>query len=103
MKQLGYKPSQAARSLKGSSTRPIGLIVPTIPAPFFAALASAAQGVARRNKYALILLTSDDDVRFEMDDLQTFERHRIDGLIMVPRRSNITSVWRYLNKIIIRV
>jgi LacI family transcriptional regulator len=79
MKQLGYQPSQAARSLKGSPTRTIGLIVPTITDPFFAALATAAQEVARRNKYALILLTSDDDARFEMDDLQTFERHRIDG------------------------
>jgi LacI family transcriptional regulator len=103
MKQLGYQPSQAARSLKGSSTRTIGLIVPTITDPFFAALATAAQEVARRNKYALILLTSDDDARFEMDDLQTFERHRIDGLIMVPPRSNISSVWEYLSKIDIPV
>jgi LacI family transcriptional regulator len=103
MSQLGYQPSQAARSLKGSSTRTIGLIVPTITDPFFAAVATAAQAVARRNKYALILLTSDDDARFEIDDLQIFERHRIDGLIMVPPRSNISSVWEYLNRIDIPV
>lgn len=103
MKRLGYQPSQAARSLKGNSTRTIGLIVPTITDPFFAALASAAQGVARRNKYALILLSSDDEAKFELDDLQTFERHRIDGLIMVPPRSNMSSVWDQLDKIDIPV
>jgi LacI family transcriptional regulator len=98
IQRLGYQPSQAARSLKGNSTGTIGLIVPTITDPFFATLASAAQGIARRNGYALILLTSDDDVRFEIEELQIFERHRIDGLIIVPPRSNIRSVTDYFNK-----
>ena len=38
--RLGYQPSQAARALKGEKTHRIRFIVPTLPDPFFAQLAS---------------------------------------------------------------
>jgi LacI family transcriptional regulator len=101
MKRLGYQPSQAARSLRGDRTRTVGLIVPTIADHFFAELANAAQAVARRNDYALMLLTSDDDAELEATDLQVFERHRIDGLLLIPPRSHSRLILSHLESLAI--
>lgn len=89
MRELNYQPDQAARSLKLGNARTctIGLIVPSITDPFFAQLAAVAQGIARRNDYALILLTSQDNTDQELQDLRIFHRHRVDGLLIVPPRA----------------
>jgi LacI family transcriptional regulator len=89
MKELDYLPDQAARSLKlgNSRTCTIGLIVPSITDPFFAQLAAVAQSIARRNGYVLILLTSQDNPEQELEDLRIFHRHRVDGLLIVPPRT----------------
>jgi LacI family transcriptional regulator len=46
IESLGYRPNQAARSLKGHRTRAIEIVVPSITDPFFATCAEAAQAVA---------------------------------------------------------
>lgn len=88
MAELGYQPNEAARSLKSEKSRTIGLIIPSITDPFFACFAEVAEIHARREDYVMILLTSQDKAQLEMEDLQIFERHRIDGLLLVPPRSS---------------
>jgi LacI family transcriptional regulator, galactose operon repressor len=87
MKDLGYQPNVAARSLKSDRSRTIGLIVPSIIDPFFARFAAVAEVHARRKDYVLLLLTSQDKAQAELEDLQILERHRVDGLLLVPPRS----------------
>src|ERR1700761_3715242 len=55
IRELGYHPSQAARSLKGESSKTIGLILPRIADPFFASCAEAAQVVARSHGHLLMV------------------------------------------------
>jgi LacI family transcriptional regulator len=43
--------------------------------------------MARRNDYVLILLTSQDNPEQELQDLRIFHRHRVDGLLIVPPRT----------------
>lgn len=91
MTDLGYQPNEAARSLKSERSRTIGLIIPSITDPFFARFAEVAESHGRREDYVVILLTSQDRAQLELEDLQIFERHRVDGLLVVPPRSSSSS------------
>ena len=56
MRQLGYRPSRAALQLKTGRSEMIGLLVPSIANPSFAALAQAVERVARdRHGYRVLL------------------------------------------------
>jgi LacI family transcriptional regulator len=88
MVELGYQPNQAARSLKSEQSHTIGVIVPSITDPFFARFAEVAEAHARGRGYAIILLTSRDTAELELDDLRIFQRHRVDGLLIVPPRTS---------------
>jgi LacI family transcriptional regulator, galactose operon repressor len=87
MAEIGYQPNQAARSLKNAQSKTIGLIIPSIEDPFFAQFAAVAESVAREQDFVILLLTSQDKAQREMSDLQVFERHRVDGLLVAPPRS----------------
>ena len=63
IKELGYHPSQAARSLKGARTKTIGLIVPSVADPFFSAAAAAIQEVALEHGTLVLLAASDNQPR----------------------------------------
>lgn len=92
MTDLGYQPNQAARSLKNARSNTIGLIIPSIADPFFAEFAAVAESVAREQDYVILLLTSQDRAQREVNDLQIFERHRVDGLLIAPPRSGTKSL-----------
>ena len=85
--ELGYHPSQAARSLKGERSKTIGLILPRIADPFFAAAAEAAQAVARSHDYLLIVAATNYDPQTEIDQVYTLLRHRVDGILLAPMDS----------------
>lgn len=85
---LGYMPNQAARILKGDRTRTIGFVIPSIADPFFSSCAEAAQAIARENDSLLIVLTTQNDVRAEIDAVNVLMRHRVDGFIIAPSDSH---------------
>lgn len=87
IQMLGYTPNQAARTLKGHRTKTIGLIIPSIADPFFSNCAEAAQAVARTNDSLMIVVTTSNDPRSEMENLDVLIRHRADGLLIVPANS----------------
>jgi DNA-binding LacI/PurR family transcriptional regulator len=80
--ELGYVPSAAALTLKGKSTRTIGVTVYDFNDPFFGALIKQIQIQAHEHNYSLILAgfinrTPDDQ------DLQPLYKHALDGLIVI--------------------
>lgn len=103
MEELGYQPNVAARSLKSERSRTIGLIIPSITDPFFAHFAGVAEVHARREDYVVILLTSQDKAQLELEDLQIFERHRVDGLLLVPPRSGSKVLLQNLRRLSVPV
>ena len=82
--ELGYHPSQAARSLKGARTCTIGLIVPSVADPFFSTAAAAIQNVARTHDTLVLLASSDNQPGRERDLVTSFIQRRVDGLILAP-------------------
>lgn len=86
MKKLSFHPNHAARILKGEKTNTIGLIVPSIADSFFSSCAGAAQKVALAHNCALVLATTNNDSRGEIDNINFLAR-RTDGLLLVPADS----------------
>jgi LacI family transcriptional regulator len=85
--ELGYHPSQAARSLKGERSRTLGLILPRIADPFFACCAEVVHSLARAHGYLLMVAATDYDPQLEIKEIYTLLRHRVDGILISPADS----------------
>ena len=80
--EMGYVPSAAALSLKGKSTRTIGVTVYDFNDPFFGALIKQIQIQAHVHNYSLILAGFLNRIPDEKD-LQSLHKHALDGLIVI--------------------
>jgi LacI family transcriptional regulator len=100
---LGYTPNQAARTLKGQRTKTIGLVIPSIADPFFSNCAEAVQAVARANDSLMIVVTTSNDPRNEIENLDVLIRHRADGLLIVPANSQSHTLRNLLDRVAVPV
>ena len=82
--ELGFRPSALARSLKSGSTRAIGVVVPDITNPFFAAVVKGIESVTRNDEYDLYLCNTDESVEREHRVVASLVDKRVDGLLMAP-------------------
>lgn len=80
--RLGYKGNELARSLKASRSRTLGLVVPDISNPFFAACCKAIEETARQRGYTIMLCDSDADGQRQTEYVDLLVRRRVDGLII---------------------
>lgn len=88
MKQLGYEPNIAARSLKVNKTFKIGVIVPDITNPFFSEIVKYIERTISNSEYQLVLYNSDYKPEKELKIFESLLLGIVDGLILVaPRMS----------------
>jgi LacI family transcriptional regulator len=81
-REMGYVPNAAALTLKGKSTRTIGVAVYDFNDPFFGALIRQIQILAHENDYSLVLAGFLNRVPDEQD-LLALHKHSIDGLLVL--------------------
>ncbi|MFF5206211.1 LacI family DNA-binding transcriptional regulator [Streptosporangium sp. NPDC000396] len=81
--ELGYWPSAAAQSLKSGRTHTIGVVVPDITNPYFAAVVKGMESVTREESYRILLANSDESSERE-DDLLADMVRRVDGIVLAP-------------------
>jgi LacI family transcriptional regulator len=81
-RELGYRPSGIARSLKLRTTRTLGLIVTDIENPFFPQLVRAVEDAAQAAGYALLLCNASDDPEREASYLDVLVERRVDGVVI---------------------
>jgi LacI family transcriptional regulator len=81
-RELGYRPSGVARSLRQRATRTIGLIVTDIENPFFPQLVRAVEDAARDLGYAILLCNADDDPERESGYLDLLVDRWVDGIVI---------------------
>ncbi|SKC67506.1 LacI family DNA-binding transcriptional regulator [Krasilnikoviella flava] len=82
---LGYRPHPAARALTTGSTGTVGLVVPDLANPFFAAVAKGVQARARETGRDVLVADTDEDVAVEPDVI-TRLGDRVDGLVLCSPR-----------------
>jgi LacI family transcriptional regulator len=81
---LGYIPSRLARSLSGRRTGTLAVIVPDVANPFFTLIVRAAEEVARRSSYRVILCDTRADLAVERDVIEELIAHRVEGIVIAP-------------------
>lgn len=98
IRQLGYQRNDTARQLrrKGQATQTLGLVVDDLANPFFAALASAVEDVARQRQYIVLIGSSSSDLRRERELIAAFCARRVDGLVIVPAAGSHRFLREYL-------
>jgi LacI family transcriptional regulator len=88
----GYRPNQLASSLRRMRTDTVGIVVPDLTNPFFAALVHRLEDLAAEDGYQILLVGSNEDEAREDARLQTLLSRQIDGLIMAPARDETAAL-----------
>lgn len=80
--ELNYEPNQTAIFFKQRRTFTIGVVLPSLSEPFFSSAISEIEKVAGERDYTVLMGQSHDDAERELKILQTFKKHRVDGILM---------------------
>lgn len=87
-KELNYRPNAQAQGLRASRSNSIGVIVPTLNNPYFAAMASAIEEEnSAVGLNTLVVSSAEDPERFDKS-IDTLLSHQSDGIIAVPIEGN---------------
>jgi LacI family transcriptional regulator len=82
IEKLGYTPDEAARALRGGSSRTIGIVVPQVDNTFFSRVIQAMESEAHRHGFAIILFLHEEDIDRQIHSLAALKRYRADGVIL---------------------
>jgi len=82
LEQLGYRPNLAARSLRTSHARSIGLVIPDFSNPVYAEIIAGAEAEAMRRNYVLMAGSSSSVGGSATRYLDLLGEGRVDGLIL---------------------
>ena len=100
--EMEYVPSAAALSLKGKSTRTIGVAVYDFNDPFFGSLIKQIQTQAHEHNYSLVLAGFLNRIPDEQD-LQSLYKHALDGLIVIGTDLEATWLRHFQNLPVARI
>lgn len=84
VRELGYRPSIAARSLRKGQTKLIGLVLGGILDPFFAHFAEAALTFAEDRGYQILCVLTSWDKKKEELSLETLIDRQVDAILYSP-------------------
>ena len=89
--QLGYRPNHLAASLRRQETRTIGIVIPDLTNPFFAALVHRIEELAAEADYQILLMSSNEDTEQEAHRVEVLLARQTDGLIIAPARDDVSA------------
>jgi LacI family transcriptional regulator len=81
---LGYQRNHLAASLRRRQSLTVGIVVPDLTNPFFAALVHRIEELAAMSGYQILLVDSSNDPEREAARTRALLARQIDGLILVP-------------------
>ncbi len=83
-RESNFVPNQLARGLRLRKTNTIGLIVPDLTNPFFAAIAHQVTAGSGRHGYSLVLCDSQDSSEAEIKQLGLLRSRNVEGIVLCP-------------------
>jgi LacI family transcriptional regulator/LacI family repressor for deo operon, udp, cdd, tsx, nupC, and nupG len=83
---MKYVPNGIAQSLQMQRTNTIGLVVTSVADPFFGEVVRGVEEVAQTAGLSVLLTTSHNDPDREISAVDTFQRRRVDGIIVADSR-----------------
>ena len=88
VRELKYRPSRVARSLRIQRSSIIGLIISDIQNPFFTSAVRAVEDVAQQRQYSVFLCNSDEDFDKELTYIELMLAEQVAGMIVSPTASS---------------
>lgn len=82
MRELGYVPNLAARSMRTRLTRSVGFLTPELTSLTNAAVAQACEQALSEAGYGMLLTSSDYRVERELQALELLRQRQVDGLVL---------------------
>lgn len=95
---LDYVPAPAAMTLRSGRHNVIGVVVPDISNPFFAACVRGVEEVSRRSSYLLALYDTDEDPELEARVLPDLSGH-VDGVVLTPATDDRAVLRKLLGRV----
>jgi LacI family transcriptional regulator len=99
VEEIGYVPHGAARSLRSGRSHLIGLVVPNIANPHFAAVAREVENVCLSAGYTSVVFSTGQDGERESQVLTMMRAQRVGGLVIIPTRSDAAHGAALINQI----
>ncbi|SEL63279.1 transcriptional regulator, LacI family [Aquimarina amphilecti] len=99
-KVMGYMPNQIAKSLSSGKTNIIGVLIPRYDEPFFIEVCRGIDQYARNHNYKILISSSRNSYKFEKENLISFEKGLVDGIILSPTHEteNVAHLNDLINK-----
>ncbi len=94
--RLNYQPNEAARILRGQSSRTIGLLLPNLADTFFSQCAHAVQQRAAQNGYTTMIFACEGDRESEAEELTIMRSRNIAGIVLVPSNRKLVPQLRQM-------
>jgi DNA-binding LacI/PurR family transcriptional regulator len=85
VREIGYVPHMAARSLRMGQSQLIGLILPDITNPHFAKVAKVVESACLEAGYMAAVYSTSEDYDRERQILEMMRLQRVAGLIIILR------------------
>ena len=85
--ELGYIPNLIAQSLNAQRTLTVGMLVTSVADPVVMDIIEGAEDVAQENGYCIFMSQSRNDPNREVNVVATFQKRRVDGVIVVASRT----------------
>lgn len=90
-KELNYSPDLTARSLATGRTYLVGMVVPDLIHPFFAAVAKLLGRNLQQSGNCLVISCTDEDPALELHEVRSLLARRIDTLVLASSERSKTS------------
>lgn len=88
IKELGYRPSMVATSLRTGRTNTVGVMIADITNPFFGQLIHGIEDVLSSSGYGIFLANTNEDLEKESSYLEKMVRWGVDGLMLFGSRAS---------------
>lgn len=99
VRATGYVPHAGARSLRMGRSKLIGLILPDIANPHFAKVAKVVESACLGAGYMAAVYSTSEDHDREQQILTMMRMQRVEGLIIIPTRSDAEHGARVIEQI----
>jgi LacI family transcriptional regulator len=86
IRELGYRPNVAARSLLSGRTFTLGLVIPDLKNPFCTDIAGGVHAAAQEAEYHVLLYDTSESVELEAQSVRLLHERRVDGIILCSSR-----------------
>lgn len=98
-RRLHYNPNAVALSLRNAHTHIIGLILPEITLYAFPSLVKGVTEYCYRQGYHVMILSSDESLKREVQNTQIFLSNQVDGvLVAISKETNNTEHFKTLEE-----